>query len=151
MSKDEKNNTKLKLIAKNQDDLRVISAYSQDSIVSVRDIIFLKKNKIFLIMINRFMWEDAEKGIFRENKRIRCAIKFEDILNAKAKKINQKNKNKNLECLAIKCNKILNENYEIKIFFSGDSIITLISEAIEVVMHDIGKPRTVKNVPKHKI
>jgi len=151
MSKDEKNNTKLKLIAKNQDDLRVISAYSQDSIVSVRDIIFLKKNRIFLMMINRFMWEDAEKGIFRENKRIRSAIKFEDIFDVKAKKINQKNKNKNLECLTIKCKKNLNENYEIKIFFSGDSIITLISEAIEVIMHDIGEPRIVKYVPKHKI
>ncbi len=151
MSKDEKNNTKLKLIAKNRDDLRVISAYSQDSIVSVRDIIFLKKNRIFLMMINRFMWEDAEKGIFRENKRIRSAIKFEDIFDVKAKKINQKNKNKNLECLTIKCKKNLNENYEIKIFFSGDSIITLISEAIEVIMHDIGEPRIVKYVTKHKI
>ena len=42
MSEDEKNN--LKLIGKNQEDLKVISAYSQDSIVTVKDITFLKKN-----------------------------------------------------------------------------------------------------------
>ena len=36
---DEKNN--LKLIGKNQEDLQVISAYSQDSIVNVKDIVFL--------------------------------------------------------------------------------------------------------------
>ena len=40
MSKDGRNNIKLKLIGKNQEDLRVISAYTQDSIVSVRDIVF---------------------------------------------------------------------------------------------------------------
>ena len=67
MSEDEKKN--LKLIGKNEEDLKVISAYSQDSIVAVKDIVFLKKNRIFLMMINRFMWEDIEKGIYRKNKR----------------------------------------------------------------------------------
>ena len=102
MSEDEKEN--LKLIAKNQEDLKVISAYSQDSIVAVKDIIFLEKNRIFVMIVNRFMWEDLEKGIHRQNKRIRCAIRFEGILKVKSKKINQRNKNKHLECLAIKCN-----------------------------------------------
>ena len=46
---------------------------------------------------------------------------------------------------------ILSKNYEIKIFFSGDSIITLISESIEVVMHDLGEAWNVKHIPKHKI
>ena len=87
MSKDGRNNIKLKLIGKNQEDLRVISAYTQDSIVSVRDIVFLEKNRIFLMIVNRFMWEDVEKGIFRQNKRIRCAIKFEEILKVKSKKL----------------------------------------------------------------
>ena len=35
----------LKLIGKNQEDLKVISAYSQDSIVTVKDMVFLEKNK----------------------------------------------------------------------------------------------------------
>ena len=94
----------LKLIGKKQEDIKVISAYSQDSIVDVKDMIFLKKNRIFVMMVNRFMWEDIEKGIHRQNKRIRCAIKFEEILKVKSQKINQKNRNKILECLAIKCN-----------------------------------------------
>ena len=149
MSEDAKNN--LKLMCKNQEDLKVISAYSQDSIIAVKDMVFLKKNRIFLMIINRFMWEDIEKGVHRENKRIRCAIKFEGILKVKSKKINQKNRNKRLECLAIKCNKILNENYEINFFFAGGGVITLISESIEVVMHDLQVPWNVKHIPKHKI
>ena len=150
MSNDFKGNN-LKLIGKNQNDLKVISAYSQDSVVTVKDMVFLKKNKIFIMIINRFMWEGAEKGIFRENKRIRCAIKFEEVLNAKAKNINQKNKNKPLECLTIESRLIESENYEINIFFAGGAMITLISETIEVIMHDLGKPWKVRHVPKHKI
>ena len=149
MRENAKNN--LKLFCKNQEDLEIISAYIQDSLVAVKDIVFLKKNRIFVMMINRFMWEEIEKGVSIYNKRIRCAVKFEEVLKVKSKEINQKSKNKILECLAIKCNEISNNNYKIKIFFAGDSIITLISETIEVVMHDLGKAWNVKHVPKHKI
>ena len=97
------------------------------------------------------MWEDVEKGIFRENKRVRCAIKFEEVFNVKAKNINQKNKNKPLECLTIESRLAEGGNYEINIFFAGGATITLVSETIEVIMHDLGKPWKVKHVPKHKI
>jgi len=142
---------KLKLLGKHQDDLKVISAYLQDSIITVRDIIFLEKNKIFIMMVNRFMWEDIEKGIHRSPKRIRCAIRFEGILKVRSKNINQKNKHKNLEFLAIDANETLKENYEINFLFAGDSVITLISEYIEVVLNDLGNSWNVKHTPKHKI
>ena len=67
----------LKLIARTEDDLRVVSAHLQDSIANVSDIANLEKNKIFLMQLNRFMWEDVEKGVFRKNKRIRTILKFE--------------------------------------------------------------------------
>ena len=149
MSEYAKNN--LKLIGKNQEDLKVVSAYSQDSIVAVKDMVFLEKNKIFVMIINRFMWEDIGKGTYKQNKRIRCAIKFEGILKVKSKKINQKNGNKRLECLAIECNEILSKNNEINFFFAGGGVITLISESIEAVMHDLGEPWNVRHTPKHKI
>ena len=149
MSKDVKNN--FILTAKNQKDLEIISTYSQDSIVAIKDVIFLEKNRIFIMIINRFMWESVEKDTYNKNKRIRCAIKFEDVLKVKSKRINQKNKNKNLECLAIKCNEVLNKNYHINFFFSGGGVISLITESIEVVMNDLGESWNVKHIPQHKI
>ena len=92
MSKDER--ISLKLLGKNHEDLKVISAYLQDSILIIRDLIFLKQNRTFIMIVNRFMWEDVEKGVFRQNKRTRCALKFEEVINVKSKNINQKNKNK---------------------------------------------------------
>ena len=149
MSMDERVN--LKLLGKNQEDLKIISAYLQDSIIIVKDIVFLKQNKTFIMIVNRFMWEDVEKGVFRQNKRIRCAVKFEEVIKVESKNINQKNKNKPLECLAIKCSSIFGETYKINIFFAGNSIITIISEVIEVALHDLGKPWNVKHIPIHKI
>ena len=78
----------LKLIARTEDDLRVVSAHLQDSIVNLSNIANLEQNKIFLMQLNRFMWEDVEKGVFRKNKRIRTILKFENVLKVDAKNIN---------------------------------------------------------------
>ena len=82
----------LKLIARTEQDLRVVSAHLQDSIASVSNIAHLKKNKILLMQLNRFMWEDVEKGVFRKNKRIRTILKFENVLKVSSRNINQSKK-----------------------------------------------------------
>ena len=140
----------LKLIARTEEDLRVISAHLQDSIASISDFANLKKNKIFLMQLNRFMWEDVEKGLFRRNKRIRTILKFENILSVVSKNINQLKKDKFLDFLAIETNKMPDNNYEMRIIFAGDSIIKVISEVIEVTLDDQGEAWDTKNKPKHK-
>ena len=140
----------LKLIAKTQEDLRVVSAHLQDSIVSVADIANLKKNKIFLMQLNRFMWEDVERGVFRKNKRIRTILKFENVLNVVSRNINQLKKDKFLDFLAIETIVTPDNNYEMKIIFAGDSVIRVVSEVIEVTLDDQGEAWDTKNKPKHK-
>ena len=140
----------LKLIAKTDEDLRVISAHLQDSIASTENIANLKKNKIFLMQLSRFMWEDVEKGVFRKNKRIRTVLKFDNVLDVSSKNIYQKSKDKFLDFLAIENRIMSDKNYELKIIFSGDSVIRIITEVIEVTLDDQGEPWDTKNKPKHK-
>ena len=45
----------LKLIAKTEEDLKVVSAHLQDSIASVSDIASLKRNKIFIMQLYRLV------------------------------------------------------------------------------------------------
>ena len=78
------------------------------------------------------MWEDVEKGVFRNNKRIRTVLKFENVLNVHSKNIEQNKKDMFLDFLAIETNKMPDNNYEMKIIFAGDSIIKVITEVIEV-------------------
>ena len=146
-----KNINRLKLIGKNIEDLKTISAYCQDSIVKIKDIVYLKENKIFIMMLSRFMWEDIEKGVFRNYKRIKSVLKFNFIESVLAKNINQQQKNRNLELLAIKSNHNLNNLYDINLIFSGNSIILLKSEEIEVMLEDQEYFWKVKHPPKHKI
>ncbi len=141
----------LKLIARTEDDLKVISAHLQDSIVNVSDIANLEKNKIFLIQLSRFMWEDVEKGVFRKNKRIRTVLKFENVIKVHSKNINQSKNDKFLDFLTIETNVMPDNNYEMNIIFAGDSIIKVISEVIEVFLDDQGSAWDTKNMPKHKV
>ena len=140
----------LKLIAKTEEDLRVVSAHLQDSIASISDIANLKKNKIFLMPVNRFMWEDVDQGVVRKNKRIRTILKFENVLTVDSRNINQLKKDKFLDFLAIETNITPDNNYEMKIIFAGDSIIRIISEVIEVTLDDQGEAWDTKNKPKHE-
>ena len=142
---------RLKLIGKNIEDLKTISAYSQDSIVKINDIVYLKENKIFIVMLSRFMWEDLEKGVFRYYKRIKSVLKFNFIENVLAKNINQLQKNRNLELLAIKSNYNQNNLYDISLIFSGNNIILLKSEEIDVMLDDQEYFWEVKHSPKHRI
>ena len=132
--------TNLKLLATSDSDLRVISAHLQDAIVYTKDIANLRRNRIFLIQLNRFMWEDVEKGVFRKNKRIRTVLKFDNVINVVSKNIDIGKKDNFLDFLTIESNLLPDKSYEIKLIFSGDSIIKINAEVIDVTLDDQGMP-----------
>ena len=135
----------LKLIAKTTEDLKVISAHLQDSIVSTNDIANLKKNRIFLMQLNRFMWEDVEKGVFRKNKRIRTVLKFENVLKVSSKNIKLNDNEIFLDFLAIESKKMPDKTQEMNLIFSGNSVIKVVAEVIEVSLDDQGEPWSTKS------
>ena len=59
-------------------------------------------------------------------------------------------KDKFLDFLAIESNQMPDKNYEMKLIFSGDSIIKVVAEVIEVTLDDQNAPWSTKNKPKHK-
>ena len=144
------NISKLKLFAQDIQDLHVFSAYLQDSVIIANDIKFLPKTKKLICAFNRFMWEDAEKGIFRKNKRIRSALIFNNVLKVKSKGINPKKKTRILEFLAIKT-EIKDNYFDIRLIFSGDSILLVKAEEIDSSLEDFGKTWETSYKPRHKI
>jgi|TARA_B110000881_G_C18131563_1_gene297067 hypothetical protein len=143
------NVSNLKLLATSNEDLRVVAAHLQDAIVSTQDIANLKQNRIFLVQLNRFMWEDVEKGIFRKNKRIRTVLKFDNVTSVLSKNINTKRDRKFLDFLTIESNVLLDKSYEIKLIFSGNAVIKIKVEVIDVTLDDQGSPWESKTQPKH--
>ena len=139
----------LRLLATSDEDLRVIAAHLQDAILTVKDAANLKKNRIFLIQLNRFMWEDVEKGVFRKNKRIRTVLKFDNVIRVLSKNINLNKNEKFLDFLTIESNPLPDKSYEIKLIFSGDSVIKVQTEVIDATLDDQGSPWETKTQPKH--
>ena len=85
------------------------------------------------------MWEDVEKGVFRKNKRIRTVLKFDNVISVLSKNINKKNKNF-LDFLTIESSLLPDKSYEIKLIFSGDAVIKIKAEVIDVTLDDQGSP-----------
>ena len=141
----------LKLSAKTQDDLKVMSAHLQDSITQSGNIVHLIRNRIFLIQFNRFMWEDVEKGVFRKNKRILSVLKFENVLSVYSKKLDQNKPDHFLDFLAIESKILSDKSYEIVLHFAGDKLIKVNSEVIDCFLDDQGEPWETKNKPRHNI
>ena len=118
-----------KIIARSSDDLQFISAYCSNSSVKINDIKYLKKNKIFLILLERINQD-------KKNQKISSILKFEFVDSSKSKNINQKEAKILLKLLAIKLFKV-KKNYEITLLFSNNAIINLSAEIIEVTLEDL--------------
>ena len=118
-----------KIIARSLDDLQFISAYCSNSTVKINDIKYLKKNKIFLILLERINQD-------KKNQKISSILKFEFVDSSKSKNINQQDVKILLKLLAIKLFKV-KKNYEITLLFSNNAIINLSAEIIEVTLEDL--------------
>jgi hypothetical protein len=97
------------------------------------------------------MWEDAEKGVFRDNRRVRSALIFKNVTKVKSKNINVKNKSRILEFLAIESRILKNDNYSLKLIFSGGGVISMEVEFIDSTLEDFSESWPTKYTPKHKI
>ena len=118
-----------KIIASSSDDLQFISAYCSNSSVKINDIKYLKKNKIFLILLERINQD-------KKNQKISSILKFEFVDSSKSKNINQQDAKILLKLLAIKLFKV-KKNYEITLLFSNNAIINLSAEIIEATLEDL--------------
>ena len=143
------NQGNLKLKAEDDNDLKVFAAYLQDSVTIINDIKYLEKNKIFICIFNRFMWEDAERGIFRDNKRIRSALKINDVRSVKSKKIKSEDK-KVFEFLTINIDEKKDQNININLLFSGNMTISVNVETINATLEDFSGSWKTKTKPVHK-
>ena len=119
-----------KILARDLNGLNLISLYCHKSILKVSDIKFLKKNKIFLLSLQR----NSIKA--KNENKVLSICKFEFIDQARSKNINQYSPKKNLSLLAIDTIKT-KKGFEFNLLFSNNGFITLSSEIIEVTLEDL--------------
>ena len=118
------------IIASDLDGLQVVSACSTGAKVRVSDIKFLLSNKVFLLSIERTKIETDQ-----EDKHINSILRFDNVLKVKSKNINQNNKDLVIELMAIDYLKN-NNDYEINLMFENNVHISLVVEALEILLED---------------
>jgi len=118
------------IIASDLDGLQVVSACSAGAKVRVADIKFLLSNKVFLLSIERTKIETNQ-----EDKGINSILRFDNVLKVKSKNIDQNNKELVIELMAIDYLKN-NNDYEINLMFENNVHISLVVEALEILLED---------------
>ena len=119
-----------KIIAMDQEGLQIISACCSGAKLKISDIKFLKKNKIFLISVERTKIELDQK-----DKKINSICKFEYVESVRSKNIDQNNDELFLELIGIDYLKSKDKN-EINLIFNHNAHISLLVETIEVRLED---------------
>ena len=119
-----------KIIANDQEGLRMISACSSGAKVKVANIKYLASNKVFLLSIERTKVETNQGG-----KKINSICRFDFVDKVRSKNISQSNKDLVLELIGIDYLKN-NDDYEINLIFNNNAHIALTTEIIEVRLED---------------
>ena len=122
-----------KIIAKDTHGLKLISACCFQAKVRVSELKYLKKNRIFLVFLQRFNRENK-----KDNEKINSVCKFEFVESVKSKNIDQNNKDLTLELFAIELIKN-RDRFEINLIFNNNTFIILSAEIVEETMEDQNK------------
>ncbi len=119
-----------KIIASDQEGLRMISACSSGAKVKIADIKYLESNKVFLLSIERTKVESDQ-----EDKKINSICRFDFVDKVRSKNIDQSNQETVLDLIGI--DYLKNNNvYEINLFFNNNAHIALTTETIEARLED---------------
>ena len=122
-----------KIIAKDSQGLKLISACCFQAKVNLSELRYLEKSQIFLIFLQRFNRENK-----KNKEKINSVCKFEFVESVKSKNIDQKDKDLILELLTIDLIKN-KDKFEINLIFNNNSFITLATEIVEATLEDQNK------------
>jgi hypothetical protein len=166
-------NSRLKLRAEDEEDLRVIAACLQDALIPLSDIHFLDADRRFVMVANRFRWENCElpdihaiddhdSGSPNPNadagldgcasyERVNCGIMFDNVTAVRRRGFDQRDRGRILELLTMKIEVADNGRMAVTMVFSGDAAIRLEGEKINCRVSDIGEPWPTQWRPSHPI
>ena len=141
---------RLRLIALDADDLAVLSAYVQDAVLKVGDMSWMRREKRFILAMNRFAW-DALGGSRRKRdyQRRRAALHFARVESIRSVGIDRAVPETVLELLAVRFEPREEPSGDVLLDFAGGATVRLSVECLEVQLTDLGPTWSTAHVPRH--
>ena len=138
----------VKLAAVDPGDIAVLSALLQDSVIPISEIIYLAAESRFVLVANRFRWEDTpvEKVSGQIYERVRCGVTFDRVTAVRRRNFDQDKRGQIFDLLALEA-----ANEYVDLVFAGGATIRLEVEKILCHAEDFGDPWPTQWRPDHDV
>ncbi|MCJ8310067.1 MAG: DUF2948 family protein [Rhizobiaceae bacterium] len=146
----------LKLMALDADDLLVLSAHVQDSVLLSAEIEFDPNKGLLFLPINRFAWEapSARRLFFKKYQRRRSVLHFSKIKSLKSSGVDRSSASEVQSVLSITFQASPQEDDpggQIQLDFAGGGGLLLDVECIEAQLTDLGAAWKASSKPQHGV
>ncbi|MBK4217097.1 DUF2948 family protein [Paracoccus caeni] len=131
----------LALKAEDSDDLRIMSALLQDSVLPGSEISYDPKARRLALLLNRFRWEDADaaRAEGRGFERVRALLVIGDVLRMTSDGV-ERDADTVLELLSIDWQPGEDGTGALSLNFSGDGTLVLDVECVNLDLRDVSQP-----------
>ena len=142
----------LRLIARDAEDLKVISALVQDAVLTGVDLRYDSRRRRFTLLVNRFRWEDQRGAVAQgqDFERVRALLDFADVRTARHQGLEGRDADTVLSLLSLSWEPTPEAESvapdapagpgRVTLVFSGDGAIALDVECLEVQLCDVTRP-----------
>jgi len=136
--------SQLKLMALDEEDLKVMSSCCQDAVLKIGEMNYLAGEKRFLLTLNRYVWEKGEA-----KERRRAVLHFERVNSVKVQGLERDDPELVTSLLAVIFEEGEKPSGTIELVFAGDGAIRLDVECVEAQLADMPAAWSAQSVPKH--
>ncbi len=139
----------LRLKALDGDDVQVISALVQDSVLPAAEMAWRKSERRCGMLLNRFRWEDP--ATTREAERVQSALCVENVMAVRSQGLDPRDRDTVLSLLAVVFAPGEDGTGTIRLILAGDGEIAIDVEAPELVLRDVTRPYAAPSgkAPRH--
>jgi len=142
------NSPMLKLRAEDQADIQVLSAILQDAIAPVCDIAYNAAEKVFMLVVHRFCWDEPPETIEEMQnycfERICCALEIRGVEAVQRHGINQEDTAQMLDLLTI-----ILDGENLDFIFAGGAELKLKLKDWILRLEDFGEAWPTTHRPSH--
>ena len=149
----------LRLVAKDETDLEVVSTLLQDAIIAGADMHYDAQHDCFMIVANRFCWErpaladmnDSNGGAVHE--RALCGVRINHVTGVQKRHWPKDWRDAFFNILALKPVSMPQQNSGciMEFSFSGGPAMRLITKQINIVLGDLDSGRPTNLQPRHDL
>jgi hypothetical protein len=140
----------LKLIALDEEDLKIVSAHVQDAVMKVGDLEFIAATMQFVVPMHRFAWEKDATERQPQPERRNSVLHFDRVLSAKLSGISRDRPDSVLSLLAVIYAATDVPAGTVDLLFAGGGTIRLEVECIEARLVDLGGAWGASSRPAHE-